>query len=147
MMTSPNGNIFRVTGHLYGEFPGEFPSQRPVTRSFDVVFDLRLNERLSKQSRGWWFETLSRPLWRYCNEVHFVTMDTRYSLFSGRTKWATVETQQGFLISLSWLGPLLYTYMSWESWHGYAITSIIWHGIKLLTHALTSTEVRTWLST
>ena len=42
---------------------GEFPSQRPVTWSFDVFFDLRLNKRLSKQSWGWWFETLSRPLW------------------------------------------------------------------------------------
>ena len=43
MMTSSNGNIFRVTGHLCGEFPGEFPTQRPVTRSFDVFFDLRPN--------------------------------------------------------------------------------------------------------
>ena len=52
MMTSSNGNIFRVTGHLCGEFtgPGEFPTQRPVTRSYDVFFDLRLNKRLSKQS-------------------------------------------------------------------------------------------------
>ena len=48
-------------------FAGEFPAQRPVTRSFDVFFDLRLNERLSKQSWGWWFETRSRPLWRHCN--------------------------------------------------------------------------------
>ena len=47
--------------------PGEFPAKRPVTRSFDVFFDLRLNKRLSKQSWGWWFETLSRPLWRHCN--------------------------------------------------------------------------------
>ena len=47
--------------------PGEFPAQRPVTRSFDVFFDLRLNKRLSKQSWGWWFETLSRPLWCHCN--------------------------------------------------------------------------------
>ena len=64
-MTSLNGNIFRVTGHLCGEFtgPGEFPPQRPVTRSFDVFFDLRLN----RQSWGWWFETLSRPLWRHRN--------------------------------------------------------------------------------
>ena len=45
----------------------DFPSQRPVTRSLDVFFDLRLNERLSKQSWGCWFETLSRPLWRHCN--------------------------------------------------------------------------------
>ena len=43
MMTSSNGNIFRVTGPLCGEFtgPGEFPAQRPVTRGLDVFFDLR----------------------------------------------------------------------------------------------------------
>ena len=48
--------------------PGEFPTQRPVTRSFDVYFDLRPNKRLRKQSWGWWFETLSPPLWRHRNE-------------------------------------------------------------------------------
>ena len=80
MMTSSNGNIFGVTGHLCGEFtgPGEFPAQRPVTRSFDVFFDLHLNNRLSKQSRGWWFETLSCPLWRQCNAKYFGRM-TAYS--------------------------------------------------------------------
>ena len=69
MMTSSNGNIFRVTDHLCGEFTGprEFPAQRPVTRSFDVFFDLRLNKRLSKQSWGWWFEPLWHPVWRHCN--------------------------------------------------------------------------------
>ena len=49
--------------------PGEFPTQRPVTRSLDVFFDLRLNKRLSKQSWGWWFVTLSRLFWRQCNEL------------------------------------------------------------------------------
>ena len=49
--------------------PGEFPAQRPVTRSFDVFFDLCLNKWLSKQSWGWWFETLSCPLWRHCNAL------------------------------------------------------------------------------
>ena len=43
---------------------GVFPAQWPVTRGFDDFFDLRLNKRLSKQ--GWWFETLSCPLWRHC---------------------------------------------------------------------------------
>ena len=42
----------------------EFPATRPVTRSFGVSFHLRLNKRLGKQPRGWWFETPSRPLWR-----------------------------------------------------------------------------------
>ena len=47
---------------------GKFPAQKPVTRSFDVFFDLRVNEWLSKQTWGWWFETPSRPLWRHSNE-------------------------------------------------------------------------------
>ena len=61
LMTSSNGNIFRVTGPLCGEFtgPGEFPAQRPVTQSFGVYFDLRLDKRLSKQPWGWWLETPS----------------------------------------------------------------------------------------
>ena len=63
MMTSSNGNIFRVTGPLCEEFT----SQKPVTRSFDVFFDLRLNKRLSKQSRRRWFEIPLRSLWRHCN--------------------------------------------------------------------------------
>ena len=50
--------------------PGEFPAQRPVMQSFDVFFDLRMNKRLSKQSWGWWFETLSCPLWCHCNNCH-----------------------------------------------------------------------------
>ena len=50
--------------------PGEFPAQRPVTRSFDVFFDLRLNNRLSKQSWGWWSERLSLSLWRHCNVMN-----------------------------------------------------------------------------
>ena len=62
---------------------GEFPAQRPVTRSFDVFFDLRLNKRLSKQSWGWRFETLSRPLWRYCNA------DTLSMIFRHFPKWPT----------------------------------------------------------
>ena len=47
---------------------GEFPAQRPVTRSFDVLFDLRLNNQLSKQSWGWWFEAPSCLFWRHCDD-------------------------------------------------------------------------------
>ena len=60
--------------------PGEFPTQRPVTRSFDVYFDLRPNKRLSKQSLGWWFETLSPPLWRHRNAFFG-------PYFSGLLRW------------------------------------------------------------
>ena len=66
MMTSSNRNIFRVTGHLCGEFTGQ--RWIPRTKASDVSFlDPRLNKRLSKQWRGWWFETPSRPLWRQSN--------------------------------------------------------------------------------
>ena len=49
---------------------GDFPTQRPVTRSF-VSSDLHLIKRLSKHSRGWWFETLSHSLCRHCNDHRY----------------------------------------------------------------------------
>ena len=80
-MTSSNGNIFRVTGHLCGEFtgPGEFPTQWPVTRSFDVFFDLGLNKRLNKHSWGWWFETLSGSLLRHSNGIEQNALETDWN--------------------------------------------------------------------
>ena len=90
MMTSSNGNIFRVTGPLCGEFtgPGEFPTQRPVTGSFDVFFDLRLNKRLSKHSWGWWFETLSWSLWRHHNVLETVWQLSKLPEHSHCKHWA-----------------------------------------------------------
>ena len=74
--------------------PGEFPAQRPVTRSFVVPFDLRLNQRL-RQSWGWWFETLSRPLWRHCNT------QTGISRLSSRNvcPWSRVAVQWTGLVT------------------------------------------------
>ena len=93
MMTSSNGNIFRVTGRLCGEFtgPGEFPTQRPVTRSFDVFFDLRLNKRLSKQSWGWLFETQSCSLWRHRNEQAFTNSAGPFTI-GVQPLWAILQT-------------------------------------------------------
>ena len=56
MMKSSNGNIFRVTGLLCGEFSSHrwILAQRPVKRNFDVFFDLRLNQQLSKQWKRRW---------------------------------------------------------------------------------------------
>ena len=51
MMTASNGNIFRVTGHLCGEFTG--PRWIPRTKASDAelwcFLYLRLNKRLGKQ--------------------------------------------------------------------------------------------------
>ena len=69
MMTSSNGNIFRFTGPLCGEFTGH--RWIPITKASDAELwcfsDLRLNKRLSKQWRRWCFETPSRSLWRHSN--------------------------------------------------------------------------------
>ena len=72
--------------------PGEFSAQRPVTRSFDVFFDLNLNKQLSKQSRGWWFETPSGSLWRQCNGKLVNVAVVRYLYVFPRSPFLTVTT-------------------------------------------------------
>ena len=67
MMTSSNGNIFPVTGHLCGEFTSHRWIPHPMASDVELWCFLCLNKRLSKQSWGWWFETPSRPLWRHSN--------------------------------------------------------------------------------
>ena len=68
---------------------GEIPAQRSVTRSFDVFFDLCLNKRLSKQWWGWWFETLSCPLWRHSNGLTDIAFDHVFYRPGGlvQTRW------------------------------------------------------------
>ena len=71
LMTSSNGNIFRVTGLLWGEFTGD--RWIPLTKASDVeLFVLSAPEQTVEQaSRRWWFETLSRPLWRHRNDIQW----------------------------------------------------------------------------
>ena len=65
---------------------GEFPSQRPVTQSFDVFILLCLNKRLSKQSWGWWFQTLSRSLWHHSVETPSA-VDPQWNILHWGSKW------------------------------------------------------------
>ena len=71
--------------------PGEFPTQRPVTRSFDVYFDQRPNERLGKQSWGWWFETPSRQFWCHRDRMRMynvtITSDCLWKISLCRGGW------------------------------------------------------------
>ena len=79
MMTSSNGNIFRVTGHLCEEFTGY--RWIPHTKARDAeLWCFLWSARLSKQLWGWWFETPSRPLWRHCNLVakHYAWCNMAY---------------------------------------------------------------------
>ena len=69
MMTSPNGNIFRVTGPLWRESTRQrcIPLPKASEAELWCFLRLRLNKRLSKQSRRRWFETPSCSIWRHCN--------------------------------------------------------------------------------
>ena len=66
VMTPSNGNIFRVTGLLCGEFTGY---RWRGALMFPLICP---NKRWSKQSLGWWFETPSRSLWRHRNVLLYI---------------------------------------------------------------------------
>ena len=55
-------------------------------------FYLRLNKRLSKQSWGWWFETLSCPLWRHCNEPLYKGHPRWWPFKRGGLSWEVKQT-------------------------------------------------------
>ena len=84
---------------------GEFPVQRPVTQSFDVFFDLCLNKWLSKQWWGWWFETVSCPLWRHCNGIGCCV-----------AKWFTSYVRYLYILIEKYLLMLIYSliYMQYK---------------------------------
>ena len=69
MTTSSNGNLFRVTGPLGGEFTGH--RWIPLTKASDAelwrFFCMCLNKRFSKPSRHGRFQTPSPSLWRHSN--------------------------------------------------------------------------------
>ena len=69
-MASSNGNIFRATGPSCEEVAGDWwiPHTKASDTKIWCFFHLHLNKWLSKQSWGWWFETLSRSLCRRCND-------------------------------------------------------------------------------
>ena len=91
-------------------FTGEFSAQGSVTRSFDVFFDLRLNKRLNKQWWGWWFETPSCPLWRYCIDKVFpiscraqLSVDiTRSCYFPNHFSTRPTDCPFGWRLVFSW---------------------------------------------
>ena len=79
--------------------PGEFPTQRPVMQNFDIFFDLRLNERLSKQSWGWWLEMPSRPLWRHNYEymMYSALMAKIKHQSDASVNWISIGSSNGLL--------------------------------------------------
>ena len=92
----------------YPPVTGRFPSQRTVPRRFDILFDLRLNKRLSKQSRCWWFETPSRWLIRHCSvgaRPYSAWVDPSWfypSFRSCRLDWTSREDRWSMWYFISW---------------------------------------------
>ena len=68
--TSSKGNIFRVTGPLWGEFTGHrwISLSKPSDAELRCFLWSAPEQTVRKQSRRRWFETPSCPLWRHCNE-------------------------------------------------------------------------------
>ena len=66
MTTSSNGNVFRVTGPLCGEFTGHWWIPLTKVRAAELWSFLWSASWINDWS--WWFETPSRSLWRHCNE-------------------------------------------------------------------------------
>ena len=83
MMTSSNGNISALLALCERNPPvtSGFPSQCQWRRALIFSLICTLNQRLRKQSWGWWFETLLRSLWRHCydrpNNVDSIYMSLR----------------------------------------------------------------------
>ena len=107
-MTLSNGNIFRVTGPLCGEFTGDrwIPRTKASDAELWCFFDLRLNKRLSKESRRQWFETPPRSLWRHCNDNmlgHYNLLGRQYFAFCWR-KGIMMTSSNGNIFRVT--GPL-----------------------------------------
>ena len=115
MMRPSNGNIFRVTSPLCGEFTGH--RWIPLTKASDVelwCFSLIcawINSSVKKWNR--WFETLSRPLW-HCNssfknegKYPYSQCRLRTVLFRGKIFMPPIDFL-GFHRFLADFGPLLF---------------------------------------
>ena len=79
---------------------GGFPTQRPVTWNFDIFFDLCLNERLSKQSWGWWFQMPSWPLWRHSDVDEIFIIGCTASCHFDNFQWWKVHQYDDISISV-----------------------------------------------
>ena len=107
-----------------------FPRYGPFVRGIHWGLDLRPNKWLSKQLRGWWFETQSCPLWRHRNDdlrnKHFekllvlvVVIDVKYvdiifSIKTGSTyHWRHHVYKSNLPVLITWHIPMIFVY-AWK---------------------------------
>ena len=144
---SSNGNIFPITGLLWGNTPGTggFPSRRPVTRSFDVLFDL-CHEQTTEQTveTAVVFETLSRSLLRHCNDPRNINISvwSKRNGFSKGRLWSQIidrlrACSMSHYILKIYLALLRHTFPE-TTFHGLTFTDPYCHG------AMTSRPFLLW---
>ena len=143
MMTLSNGNISALLAICAGNHRSPVNSPRKCQWRGALMFSLicALNKRLSKQCRGWWFETPSCPLWRHCNELHHkkMTFSKRFLRFCfSMTSWHmfTVTTKCLKQISPSnsqnWTGNFNCAYsLTSRSWKEVMNAYNLWMQFKL----------------
>ena len=129
MMTSSNGNISRVTGHLCGEFTG--PRWIPHTKTSDAELWCFL------WSWGWWLETLSCSLWRQSNEANVVTTvlaDAHASSIIIRQNWLRCVTEiiddtRILLLGMIWCQQATRNNVDsiWRHWVTTGNRQALWH--------------------
>ena len=116
-MTSPNGNIFRVTGHLWGNSPvtGKSPHKGQWREALIFSLIFAWINGWSKPSRRRWFETPSCPLWLHCNVIlcmRLANEKRRYNVTSSHIGWAHIQIDpcrkySYFLLSMCSTSPMI----------------------------------------
>ena len=151
VMTSSNGNIFHVTGHLCGEFTDYRWIPRTKASDADLLYflDPRINKRLSKQSWGWWFETPSRPSWRHSNDLTNVLRWCINILTNIRREMDYLKTHNpiSYIKITERTDLILDTHSTWDPFYSHGQTLIPAQisisstkcRMKLLMHSQTST--------
>ena len=120
MTSSKNGNIFRVNGHLCGEFTGHrwIPSTKASDAELWCFFDLRPNKRWSKQSWGWWFDTPHHDvtaLWFHFAEAFFDGMKMEAAIYYFVSSCATLNSQQVVSVKEEFLDSLMQQHVCTET--------------------------------
>ena len=133
MMTSSNGNIFRVTGLCPRNHrsPLNSPHKGQWRGALMFFLHLCLNKRLSKQSWGWWFETPSRSLWRHYNGWAVQRLQWRF-LYTNQTTKLQCTFRTNLSIELfSVPSPETLFCMAFEGWIPARKKSSIYGTLKL----------------
>ena len=95
---------------------------------FDFDFDLHPNKRLSKQWRGWWFQTLSSPLWRHCNvydcpSANEVTLTDTVEWITWNRSWYSFVHSQLICCCLGYMTVISNVWISNTTGHLIMMTS------------------------